>query len=269
MGRYNRTATILNAGDGAWVFAEHARRLAGAMNLEVSTTPAQYNYLLGWESPQPPSGRSFIPWEAIEWAADKRKLAEVFDRHQVATPKTYLLESEEAVMELIRTETHCQWVLKWPTGSGASGHRLQELGMPIPPDWPRPYILQEFIRLEVPEVYRLYCVAGETLGWNARRFPPGTNRSVFVAHARGARYEMENDVPPAAEFQARQALSATHLLDSFGCADLIQDETGRWLVLEVNTDGLYSHVDRDIGIGNLAREIDERLSRAFHRWCGH
>ncbi len=256
---------ILNAGNEAWIFEEHATRLATALGIEISSTPGDYNYLLGWEGPVP-AGRSFIPLDAIHLASDKRHLAEVFAKHQVATPTTYLLETEAQVKQLIAKESGKQWVLKWPTGCGASGHRLQDLYTPIPADWPRPYVLQEFIRLNIPEVYRLYCVAGETFGWNARRFPKGTTQSPFVAHAQGARYEEEAVVPPEAEYQARQALAATNLLDSFGCADLMRDSNGNWLVLEVNTDGIYNHVDRDISIGNIAGEIDQRIARAFHAW---
>ncbi len=237
------------------------------MGLDVSETPADLNYLLAWDGPEPPSGRSFIPIEAIHLASDKRRLATVFDTAHVATPITHLLDSEDDVKRLLEREAQSQWVLKWPTGCGATGHRLQETGMPIPRDWPRPYVLQEFIRLGRPEVYRLYCVAGEMFGWNARRFPPDADGSPFVAHARGARYEDEGEAPSEAQFQARRALSATNLLDSFGCVDLLKDEQGRWLVLEVNTDGISSHVDRDIAIGNLAAEIDERIARAFHAWC--
>jgi glutathione synthase/RimK-type ligase-like ATP-grasp enzyme len=258
-------AAILNAGNEAWIFEEHAQRLARVMNLEISTTPSDYNYLLGWEGSEP-SGKSFIPVEAIQLASDKRSLAEVFAKHQVAIPKTYLLDSEEEVKRLLQKESQSQWVLKWPIGCGASGHRLQDLDTPIPHDWPRPFVLQEFIQLEVPEVYRLYCVANETFGWNARRFPSGAKVSPFVAHAQGARYETESAVPLEAEFQARQALSCTNLINSFGCADLMRDQRGNWLVLEVNTDGIYNHVDRDISIGNIANEIDERLAAAFHTW---
>lgn len=262
-------AAILNAGGGAWVFEEHAQRLARALNLEISPSPADYNYLLGWENAQAPNGESFVPFETILLVSDKRCLAQVFASHQVATPRTYLLDSEAEVHRLVRTQAQSQWVLKWPTGCGASGHRLQEAGAPIPQDWPRPYLLQEFIRLEVPEVYRLYCVAGETFGWNARRFPPGSTASPFVAHAQGARYEEEGEVPAEAELQARRALSATQLLGSFGCADLMRNEQGRWLVLEVNTDGIFNHVDRDIAIGNIAAEIEQRLAQAFWSWVGN
>jgi glutathione synthase/RimK-type ligase-like ATP-grasp enzyme len=260
-------AVILNAGDASWVFEEHAQNLAGVFHVPISSTPTEYNYLLGWQGAEPPSGKSFIPYASIQLASDKRLLAQVFANHQIATPQTHLLDSEAEVKQLIQGSGSKQWVLKWPTGCGASGHRLQDLNAPIPQDWPRPYVLQEFIRLEVPEVYRLYCVAGETFGWNARRFPAGAKTSPFVAHAQGARYEAESSLPEEAESQARQALSATNLLSSFGCADLMRDANANWLVLEVNTDGVFNHVDRDINVGNIAREIDERLAATFKAWC--
>ena len=168
----------------------------------------------------------------------------------------------------MQTETQCQWVLKWPTGCGGAGHHLLNAEAPISQDWPRPYVVQKFVRLEVPEVYRLYCVAEETFGWNVRRFPRDIAASPFVAHARGARYELAGDVPPEAEYQARKALSATGLLASFGCVDLLQEDQGQWLVLEANTDGIFSHVDREISIGNIAEEIEDRLAEAFWKWVG-
>jgi glutathione synthase/RimK-type ligase-like ATP-grasp enzyme len=259
-------AAILNTGEAAWVFEEHAQKLARAFGLEIVNTPAQCNYLLGWDEPLAPPGRSFIPFESIQLASDKRLLAAIFEKEGVATPRTYLIESSDDVQKVLEKERNSQWVLKWPTGCGATGHRLIEQGQPIPLDWPKPFVLQEFIQLEVPEVYRLYAVAGETFGWNARRFPAGGKTSPFVAHAQGARYEVEDNVPPAAEEQARRALEATNLLGSFGCADLMKDRHGNWLVLEVNTDGIHNHVDRDIDIGNLAAEIDQRLATAFHAW---
>lgn len=262
-------ATILNTGAAAWIFEAHARHLLRVLNLEISATPAEFNYVLGWESAEPPSGHSFIPFEAIRIASDKRILAEVFARHRVVVPRTVLLESKAEVEQFLRAETNCQWVLKWPIGCAASGHRLLTLGAPLPDDWPRPYLLQEFVRLEVPEVFRLYCAGAETFGWNARRFPNGAKSSPFVAHARGAHYELDGAVPPEAEEQARRALSCTHLLNSFGCADLMRDQNGNWLVLEVNTDGVWNHVDRDISIGHIASEIDQRVATAFHHWCAN
>lgn len=259
-------AAVLNAGDGACFFEEHAQRMAQALGVGVTSSPMEHNYVLGWPGEEPPAGQSFIPFPSILLSADKRLLAEAFAQHGVATPQTYLLDTERDVRQLLRAESENQWVLKWPTGCGASGHRLLGLDDPIPTPWPRPFVLQEFIQLDAPEVYRLYCVAGETFGWNARRFPAGTSPSPFVAHARGAKYEEAGRVPEEAEALARQAFQATNLLDSFGCADLMRNNSGLWLILEANTDGVQSHVDRDIGVGNIAQDIDKRLGRAFQAW---
>jgi hypothetical protein len=76
------------------------------------------------------------------------------------------------------------------------------------------------------------------------------------------------DPPREARRQAREALAATGLLESFGCADLLQAPDGRWLVLEVGTDGVNNHVDRHLDLPHLEAEINERLAAAFHGWAG-
>lgn len=157
--------------------------------------------------------------------------------------------------------------MKWPIGCGASGHRMISVDDENSPgaDWPRPFVLQKFIRLARPEVFRLYAIGGETFGWNARRFPsgsPASPYSPFVAHARGARYEDAGPLPPDAEATARAALEAAGLLGSFGCADLMRDADGRWLALEVNTDGVWQHVDRDVQPRSILDELNVRLARA-------
>jgi glutathione synthase/RimK-type ligase-like ATP-grasp enzyme len=258
---------ILNAGGGAWAFQELADHLARVLRVPVSATLARHNYLLASDADVPPDARTFVPLPAIRLASDKRRLAHVFEQAGVAAPRTHLLATEEALRRHLAAAPGSEWVLKWPTGCGASGHRLLTPDRPLPPNWPRPFVVQEFIRLPRPEVYRLYCVAGEPFGWNVRRFPPGGKASPWVAHARGARYEEAGEVPAEAERQARRALAAAGLLESFGCADLIPGEGGAWLVLEVNTDGLFSVVDRDIGLADTAAEIDRRLARAFRAWA--
>jgi glutathione synthase/RimK-type ligase-like ATP-grasp enzyme len=255
---------ILNAGSGAWAFEPLAEHLSAALGVPVTDEPAAYFYLLAWDGPEPPAGVSFIPYPAIVQASDKRLLAETFRQAGVATPRTHLLETPAEVGRFVRREAATQWVLKYPTGCGGAGHRLLVSETPVPDDWPRPYIVQEFIRLEAPEVYRLYGAGGETFGWNVRRFPSGVTPSPWVAHARGARYRDPGPLPAAAEEQARAALAATGLLDSFGCADLLRAGDGRWLVLEVGTDGVFNHVDRDIDLPGLPEEIDRRLAAAFH-----
>lgn len=258
---------ILNAGPGAWAFEEHAHRLARVLEIEVRETPADYSYLLGWDEPGPPPCRElFIPYAAIQVASDKRLQAELFAGAGVPTPETRLLASAGEVEALRSSQPEREWVVKYPTGCGASGHRLLRSGIPLPDEWPRPYVVQEFIRMPAPEVYRLYGVGGKTFGWNVRRFPAGARSSPWVAHAQGARYADAGAPPREAELAARAALTATGLLSSFGCADLLRAAAGRWLVLEVGTDGLFNHVDRDLGLPLLEAELDARLAEAFRHW---
>jgi hypothetical protein len=69
--------------------------------------------------------------------------------------------------------------------------------------------------------------------------------------------------PTEAREAARRAFVATGLWDSFGCADLLRKPTGEWVVLEVGTDGLFNHVDRDLGDQVFERELHRRVADAF------
>jgi hypothetical protein len=255
---------VLNGGSGAWAFAAMAERLGRALWLDVSDVPRRTNYLLFADEWNPTDGvESFIPYPSIQIAADKRRLADVFTAAGVPIPETRLLGTLAEAEELIRENPDRAWCVKFPTGCGASGHRRLTPGLGLPRSWPRPLVVQEFIRLDRPEVYRTYAAGGEPFGWVVRRFPEGVRPSPWVAHARGARYEAAGEAPAEATVAARAALAAVGLLDSFGCADLLRRPTGEWVVLEVGTDGLFNHVDRDLGLPALEREIDRRIAEAF------
>src|SRR4051794_38143008 len=148
---------ILNAGPGAWAFEEHARRLARALWLDVSDRPRAYNYVLGVADEDIDDiARTvdvFIPFPAIELAADKRLLAATFAAAGVATPRTHLADTADVAYAVARAGPAAEWCLKWPTGCGAAGHRLIAGRESIPDDWPQPYVVQEFVRLDRPEVY--------------------------------------------------------------------------------------------------------------------
>ena len=89
-----RSCCILNAGDGAWAFAKVADQLARALWLDVSEQPREFNYVLHTEPAGPVvAGESFIPFEAVRLAADKRLLAGVFNAAGVPTPETRLIGS--------------------------------------------------------------------------------------------------------------------------------------------------------------------------------
>lgn len=256
---------ILNGARGAWAFEPLALQLAAAIGIEISTEPRRFNYVLNMEPLEPARiEASFIPLPSIELAADKRLLAQCFAAHHVPRPRTVLLETFAEVQDFLAQESKIEWCLKFPTGCGANGHRRLHPGDPEPAKWPRPFIVQEFIRMESPAVYRLYAAGGELFGWIVRRYAGGAG-SPWVAHARGAQYATLGEAPPEAVEVARQALTATGLLDSFGCVDLLPAPDGRWLALEVGTDGLYNHVDREIDDPALLTEIHTRIARAFWR----
>lgn len=260
---------ILNHPSGGWAFQSLAERLSFALWLPIIDRPSGYDYVL-WpgDGVVVPAGESFIPPDGIACAADKRLQVVAFRRHGVQTPQTHLCDTTEEVAALLRRSAEQRWILKYPTACGGLGHRFIATIKDIPPTWPTPFIVQEFISLERPEVYRLYGVAGELFGFNARRFPRDAACSPWVAHARGARYE-HGEVPPTeALHQATKALTAAGLFDSFGAVDLMRDAHGRWLVLEVGTDGIANHVDRDVDHGSLSDEIDQRLAIAFWRHLG-
>ena len=107
------------------------------------------------------------------------------------------------------------------------------------------------------------CAGGESFGWFMRRFPDGIAPSPWVAHARGARYVRLGQAPTEALDAARRAMMATGLWTSFGCVDLLHRPSGEWVVLEVGTDGLFNHVDRDVGDRDFERELRNRVADAF------
>lgn len=255
---------ILNGGGGAWAFAGLADGLGRDLWLDVSEEPREFNYLLfADEIDSIASQGVFIPRGSIRLAADKRLLAEAFAAGGVPTPETRLVGSLEGAERVLAEDPGREWCLKFPTGCGAAGHRRLIPGMSLPRGWPLPLVVQEFIRLDRPEVYRTYAAGGRLFGWVARRFPGGVEPSPWVAHARGARYEEAGEAPALAIAAARKALEAAGLMGSFGCADLLRRPSGGWVVLEVGTDGVFNHVDRDLGLPGLELEIRGRVAEAF------
>lgn len=234
------------------------------MGIEVAEEPRRFNYVIQVDEDFPlDTVASFIPVASIAIAADKRIVAEVFTRGRVPTPATELPDTFDDVLAVVRAAPEREWCLKYPTGCGAIGHRLVTTESTEPPNWPRPFVLQEFVRCERPEVFRTYCAGGELFGWVVRRFPLDVRPSPWVAHARGARYVVLTERPGAASEVARRALEATGLWTSFGCVDLLHKPTGEWVALEVGTDGIFNHIDREIGDAELEGELQFRVANAF------
>lgn len=257
---------VLNGGNAGWAFESIASQLGALLGVDVTTKPRRYNYVLQMDCESLPSTcASFVPMEAIHLAADKRLLAAVFNREKVSTPTTKLFTNFQSALEFVRGHADKQWCLKYPTSCGANGHRMLSTTDTEPSNWPQPFVLQEFIQMPQPEVYRTYGAGGEIFGWVARRFPVGRKTSPWVAHAGGARYVNLKHLPEEAGRVACYALKVTGLLDSFGCVDLLQKPDGSWVALEVGTDGLVNHVDRDIGDAEFEQELNKRIAAAFWR----
>ena len=254
----------MNSGGGAWAFETLAVQLSSSLGVAISDQPHQFNYLLHVEDPERPLDfQVFIPIQSVRLASDKRALATAFHQGNVPTPYTQLFDTYDEVSQFARQHSEKEWCLKYPTSCGGTGHRLLTGSIAEPANWPRPFVVQEFIRLEHPEVYRTYCAGRQLFGWVARRFPTGTRPSPWVAHARGAQYVRLSDAPPQALDVARRALVATGLYESFGCVDLLRNPAGEWLALEVGTDGIANHVDRDIGDAQFEKDLSQHIADAF------
>jgi hypothetical protein len=258
---------ILNYGPAAWAFEKLAQQLAMKLGVDVVSRPRSFNYVLGADPQDLPDKRAqFVDVETIQLASDKRQLASTFAAAQVSTPVTVLIDNLDAARAFVRARPDLEWCLKYPIGTGATGHRLFTVDSDVPRGWPTPYVVQEFIRLPEPEVYRIYAAGGELFGWLLRRYDQGAG-SPWVAHARGARWHRLLGPPAAAALVASSALQATNLLQTFGCVDLLQRADGSWVVLEVGTDGLFTHVDRDLSNSAFEAELLERICDSFSRKC--
>lgn len=260
---------ILNQSDGKWAFEELAQMLSRVLWVDITEEIGDLNYVLGIDNKiNTRNLNTFIPIDSIDLASDKREAEKIFEKFKVRRPITFVAQGKDRVQAIIKEYDRCSWVLKYPTGCGGIHHRLIEDLSQIPKGWEAPYLLQEFIKSDRPEVYRLYCIDSELFGFNIRRFEDITNKTPWVSHANGAKYVYGEKPDRKVMEIAKSALLATNLHQSFGVVDLIKDCTGDWYVLEVGTDGIYNYVDRDIENDSLLYEMNERLAKAFWKRIG-
>jgi hypothetical protein len=264
-----RHACILNTGPAAWLFGRYAQRLSQALEIDVSTEPRTFNYILGVSDNMSFEGEhhSFIPYHGIEIASDKRIQAKVFYDAEVQTPETYLLKTDEALESFLAHHPEKQWCLKYPLSCGAAGHHLISPGYTPYPYWPLPYVVQEFIALKEPMVYRAYGYGGFIRHFTVRSIPPEKPHTPWVAHAQGAVYKHIDEIPSQVCSIALRALRAADLFHSYGVVDLLRDESGAWWVLEVGTDGICTHVDDEMNDPQQGVRHFANISTAFWQWC--
>src|ERR1044072_168809 len=156
----SKDCCILNSGNGSWGFESLAIQLSADLEVDISEEPRRFNYLLySGDVATVTACNLFISLESMRLASDKRLLAACFAENSIRTPTTRLIETFSDVLHFAGTNPDREWCIKFPTGCGANGHRLIAELACEPPNWPRPYVVQEFIRMETPEVFRSYCAA--------------------------------------------------------------------------------------------------------------
>ena len=193
---------------------------------------------------------------AIERCVDKSMTSLLIARAGLPTPDTFVVSSREAAVNIVRREARpgVPLVLKPLFGSQGEGLRLIGVpdDLPQPEDVARVYYLQRFVRRNVEgwRDYRVFVCDGRVVAAMARE-GDGWITNVHQG-GRPSRWQM----PEEAE---NLALRAAQVVDVSYCGvDLIEDDRGRFLLLEVNSmpswSGLQSIVDAD---------ISEAVVRAF------
>ncbi len=262
-----QSAAILHSGPWKKVFGqfpEYLSRLTGWPIVE-DDRDISFGYVLGWDEEKPPRCQTYIPFEAILSANDKREQYKRFKQFDVRIPETHLIDTKEGVFDFFESRPDKKWVLKWPDGCGGMGHQLLSSQTQITAFWRAPFLVQEFIRMNRPQVFRLTAADGIFFNWCVRKFPAEKKTSPWVSHALGAKFESIDQIPDEVEIEVKKALLATELFSSFGAVDLIQSEDGKWLVLEVNTDGVYHYVTREVGLPEYTKIFDQHIISSLER----
>jgi len=245
-----------------WAFGHLAEKLSRYLQCPITNTPVGKCYVLS--EPEIPID-SYIPLNCINISSDKRLMESCFSNYNVARPATYILENEDEISKVLASGD--EYLLKYPTSCGANGHYMVSLPFKSKKGWPKPYLLQKFIRVRAPKVYRLYCVSGLAVGSNVRKFDGDTDK-ILVAHAQGAKYSFDESVDALGIKMGLQAINSVGLGKSFGVVDLVKDIHGNWLVLEIGTDGIYNIVDRDYSNEQFDALLHSKIAESFHVWSG-
>lgn len=256
---------VLHRGPFRRLFGDFPEQLAETLDVPIvdDERDVDLGLILAWDGP-PPRCRTFVPFDAIVAAQDKREQFRRFHAAGVSIPESRLFDDFPTAQAFALADHRRQWLLKWPLGSGAVGHVIIDRDTRVTRLWNPPFLIQEFIALDRPEVYRVFGCEGTLFGFNVRYFPPGTSSGPLVTLHRGAVYAPSGVPSPEVRDQACLALSAFGLLSTFGCVDLILPPDGTVRVLEVNADGLHQFVYRVPELPSLARELAERVRAAFH-----
>jgi RimK family alpha-L-glutamate ligase len=203
---------------------------------------------------------------AIERCVDKSMTSFLLWQHDIPTPPTWSIESPAAAKEIVRNEARPgrPLVLKPLFGSQGRGLKLIEKLRDLPP------------AEEAQGVFYLQrYVTGPTAGWRDWRVFVIGGRAVaaMIRHgvqwrtnaAQGARCQ---PVPATGEI-ADLAIRATSAMGAdYAGVDIIQDQAGRYLVLEVNSMPAWRALQTATGIDiaeNLAAHVVATIAREKRR----
>jgi glutathione synthase/RimK-type ligase-like ATP-grasp enzyme len=252
---------ILLRPEDAWAFGPLAEKLSRHIGCPISADENCFSYVLS--KPAHPTIASYNALAGLEIAADKRLIERAFARNGIPRPQTWLLNIEAEVTALVIGEPAGSYLLKYPTACGSVNHYLLHGSFTAKKNWPTPYLVQEYIRQKINRVYRVYCVGGESVGSNVRRFT-SDSKSVLVAHALGARYFFDDPVDADGVRIAESAVRAVALENGFCVVDMLKDDQDRWYVLEVGSDGIHNIVDRDYGNDGFDEVLQARIGEHFN-----
>ena len=193
---------------------------------------------------------------AIERTVDKAMTSFLLHYAGIATPKTWVCESRQLAHTLINTNKNenFKMLIKPMFGSQGQGVRLIEGALPLPGDQfvDGVFYLQQFIAAK--HDYRVFIINNKIIA-AMRRTGKGWLHNV----SQGAQCESIDDADVG-----NIALQAALILDIAYCGvDVIRDNSGKLLVLEVNSipawRGLQSVTNIDIAQA-LADNVIEKIS---------
>ena len=189
--------------------------------------------------------------KAIERTVDKAMTSFLLHQAGIATPQTWVCESRHHAHDIIDKNT--QLVIKPLFGSQGQGVRLVDVNkLPLPMDTfvDGAFYLQSLIKAS--HDYRVFVVNNQAVA-AMRRTGEGWLHNV----AQGAQCESSSDLDVLAI-----ALQAALVLDIAYCGvDVIRDQNGKLLVLEVNSIPAWRGLQgvTDINIAQML--VDDLLSK--------
>ncbi|WP_448956659.1 ATP-grasp domain-containing protein [Labrys neptuniae] len=193
---------------------------------------------------------------AIERCVDKSMTSLLIARAGLPTPDTFVVSSREAAAEIVRREAgpEAPLVLKPLFGSQGKGLRLIHAADELPDaeEVARVFYLQRFVRRTAPgwRDYRIFVCDNRVVAAMARE------GDGWITNVHQGGRPLSWLMPAEAEALALRAAQAVDV--SYCGVDLIEDDRGRFLVLEVNSMPSWS------GLQSISEvDISEAIVRGF------